>query len=87
MSTPVIQQITHVIFDFDGVLIDSERQYSAANALCLEPYGKTFTNAIKVAQMGRKKPDAVNFYLFNIFKLYNIYFKLFITTLNIFTIK
>lgn len=56
-----IPQITHVIFDFDGILVDSERQYSKANELCLKPYGKCFTNELKIAQMGRKKLDAVNF--------------------------
>lgn len=55
-------KITHIIFDFDGILVDSERQYSAANALCLEPYGKCFTNEMKIAQMGRKKLDAVSFF-------------------------
>lgn len=32
-------QITHVIFDFDGVLLDSERQYSVANSRCLANFG------------------------------------------------
>ncbi|KAI1726660.1 (DL)-glycerol-3-phosphatase 2 [Ditylenchus destructor] len=53
-------QITHVIFDFDGVLLDSERQYSVANSRCLANFGGgPFTVEMKAAQMGRKKPDAV----------------------------
>uniref|UniRef100_A0A915DNQ4 Uncharacterized protein n=1 Tax=Ditylenchus dipsaci TaxID=166011 RepID=A0A915DNQ4_9BILA len=44
--------ITHIIFDFDGVLIDSERQYSVANTKCLALFGRIFT-------MGRKKAESV----------------------------
>lgn len=51
--------ITHVIFDFDGILIDSERQYSVANSRCLERWGCTFTLEMKAAMMGRRKEDAV----------------------------
>jgi HAD superfamily hydrolase (TIGR01509 family) len=54
-----IAQITHVVFDFDGVLLDSERQYSVANAKCLERYGCTFTVEMKAAMMGRRKEDAI----------------------------
>jgi beta-phosphoglucomutase-like phosphatase (HAD superfamily) len=37
--------ITHVIFDFDGILVDTERLYSKANEHVLKKYyGKTFTN-------------------------------------------
>lgn len=52
-------QITHVIFDFDGVLIDSERQYSVANTQCLQRWGKVFTLEMKTAMMGRRKDEAV----------------------------
>ncbi|KAI1714144.1 haloacid dehalogenase-like hydrolase domain-containing protein [Ditylenchus destructor] len=52
--------ITHIIFDFDGVLIDSERQYTIANSRCLANFGGgPFTVEMKNAQMGRKKPEVV----------------------------
>jgi len=52
-------RITHVIFDFDGVLLDSERAYSAANSKTLELYGKQFNNQMKAAMMGRSKESAI----------------------------
>jgi len=52
-------QITHVIFDFDGVLVDSEQIYSEVNSAMLAPYGKEFTLDLKVAMMGTKKSEAV----------------------------
>ena len=39
-----VRQITHVIFDFDGILVDTERLYTKANEQILCQYGKTFTN-------------------------------------------
>ncbi|KAI6171762.1 hypothetical protein M3Y98_00898300 [Aphelenchoides besseyi] len=54
-STP----ITHVIFDFDGVMIDSELQYSKAMQKCLKPHGKTLTLEQKLNLMGQKKSDAI----------------------------
>ncbi|KAI6196332.1 hypothetical protein M3Y94_01096500 [Aphelenchoides besseyi] len=51
--------ITHVIFDFDGVMIDSELQYSKAMQKCLKPHGKTLTLEQKLNLMGRKKSDAI----------------------------
>lgn len=54
--------ITHIIFDFDGVLIDTEGIYTEANSRCLKAYNKIFTNEMKSAQMGRKKEEG-NFIL------------------------
>jgi len=54
-----LDKITHVIFDFDGVLIDSEQVYSNVNQAMLSKYGKTFTLEMKLAMMGTKKSEAV----------------------------
>ncbi|KAI6184701.1 hypothetical protein M3Y97_00624400 [Aphelenchoides bicaudatus] len=58
-STVTRPPVTHVIFDFDGIMIDSEIQYSKAMKLCLEPHGKEFTLDQKLKIMGRKKPEAI----------------------------
>lgn len=55
--------ITHIIFDFDGVLVDTEGLYTIANSQCLESYGKVFTNEMKIAQMGRKKDEGISYNL------------------------
>ncbi|CAD5219436.1 unnamed protein product [Bursaphelenchus okinawaensis] len=51
--------VTHIIFDFDGVLIDSETQYSIANQNVLNTWGKEFTLDKKLAMMGTKKSEAM----------------------------
>jgi len=53
-------RITHVIFDLDGVLIDSERVYSLANTKALAVlHGKQFTLQMKAAMIGRSKESAI----------------------------
>lgn len=54
------KQITHVIWDFDGVLIDSEKVYSDVNQMMLSKYGKNFTLKMKIMMMGRKKSEVIN---------------------------
>jgi pseudouridine-5'-monophosphatase len=44
---------THVLFDLDGVLLDTERLYTAATQAIVGRFGKTFTWAIKRQAMGR----------------------------------
>ncbi|CAH8523938.1 unnamed protein product [Dicrocoelium dendriticum] len=46
--------ISHVIFDVDGLLLDTETVYTAVTAKLLEPYGLKLTYAIKRKLMGRK---------------------------------
>jgi len=51
--------ITHVIFDFDGLIADTEQAYTLANQEALAQYGKRFTMSLKASQMGRKHDDAI----------------------------
>ncbi|KAL3081086.1 hypothetical protein niasHS_000594 [Heterodera schachtii] len=52
-----MDSITHVIFDLDGVLIDTERLYTTANERTLEKFGAKFTKQMNQKIMGRKKMD------------------------------
>ncbi|XP_030837935.1 pseudouridine-5'-phosphatase [Strongylocentrotus purpuratus] len=59
MSTPEPKaQITHVIFDMDGLLIDTERLYTIVYDKVCGKYGKTFTWEIKQKLMGRKTMES-----------------------------
>lgn len=52
-------QITHVIFDFDGILVDSEEQYSKMHEKVLAGYGKKFDLDQKLAIQGMRKSDEI----------------------------
>lgn len=45
--------VTHVIFDCDGLLIDSEQYYSEAISQVSSRYGKQFDYQIKLDMMGK----------------------------------
>ncbi len=45
-------RITHVVFDLDGTLLDTERLYTAATEQVVSAYGATFTMELKRQTMG-----------------------------------
>ncbi len=49
--------ITHVLFDLDGTLLDSEALYTEATQIVCDRYGKTFTIEIKRQIMGGDARD------------------------------
>lgn len=46
--------VTHVIFDLDGVLLDTEHLYTTAIQTVLSSFGKTFNWSLKMQIMGLK---------------------------------
>uniref|UniRef100_A0A915DKP9 Uncharacterized protein n=1 Tax=Ditylenchus dipsaci TaxID=166011 RepID=A0A915DKP9_9BILA len=56
-------KITHVIFDFDGVLLDTETVFYETNARCLKHFGSAYNKDLKQGQMGRKMEEGVNWLL------------------------
>lgn len=46
------QPITHVIYDMDGLLLDTESLNEQVNGEIVQRYGKTFTTEIKIAIAG-----------------------------------
>ncbi|XP_018320550.1 probable pseudouridine-5'-phosphatase isoform X3 [Agrilus planipennis] len=52
------KKVSHVIFDVDGLLIDTENLYTQAIQNILDNYGKTFTWELKVQTMGLVGKDA-----------------------------
>ena len=63
IELPENYSITHVIFDFDGVLVDSEQAYYEANDRFLRLYGKSYNNELKLGMMGKTKEDGTRWLL------------------------
>ena len=47
-------KITHLIYDFDGLLLDTEPIYCRVNEMIARRYGKTFTRSLHRKIMGRQ---------------------------------
>ncbi|GAA5859472.1 hypothetical protein JCM8547_006840 [Rhodosporidiobolus lusitaniae] len=48
--------VSAVLFDMDGLMIDSERLYTVATNSVLAPYGKTLSWEVKASLMGKPAP-------------------------------
>uniref|UniRef100_A0A7N0VH98 glycerol-1-phosphatase n=1 Tax=Kalanchoe fedtschenkoi TaxID=63787 RepID=A0A7N0VH98_KALFE len=51
-------QITHVIFDMDGLLLDTEKYCNEAQKMILARYNKQFDWSVKVKMLGKKSIEA-----------------------------
>ncbi|KAK5972540.1 Pseudouridine-5'-monophosphatase [Trichostrongylus colubriformis] len=51
-------KVTHVIFDVDGTLLDTEICYTMANQAMLKKYGREFTADMQAQMMGRGGQEA-----------------------------
>ncbi|EFP90611.1 uncharacterized protein PGTG_16637 [Puccinia graminis f. sp. tritici CRL 75-36-700-3] len=58
MATALPTQIKAVIFDMDGLLLDSERLYTQVTNEVLAPYNKQLTWEIKAMLMGRPSEES-----------------------------
>lgn len=54
----ILSDYSHVIFDLDGVLLDTEKLYTEATQRVVGPYGKTFEWSLKSLMMGRHELEA-----------------------------
>jgi pseudouridine-5'-monophosphatase len=52
---------THVIFDLDGVLLDTERHYTTATQVIVGRYGKTFDWSVKANMVGRPALESARY--------------------------
>ena len=57
-SLPTASGVTHVIFDMDGLLLDTEKFYSVAQQTILEKHGRQFSWDLKAKMMGKKALEA-----------------------------
>jgi pseudouridine-5'-monophosphatase len=53
-----LSEFSHVIFDLDGVLLDTEPLYTLATQAVVGQFGKTFDWALKSQMMGRHELEA-----------------------------
>lgn len=55
--------ITHVIFDMDGLLLDTEKFYTEVQEIILSRYNKTFDWSLKAKMMGKKAIEAAHVFV------------------------
>lgn len=54
----MFKSITHVIYDMDGLLLDTESLHERVNSEIVRRYGKTFDKKVKMAIAGRPTLDS-----------------------------
>ena len=54
----MFKSITHIIYDMDGLLLDTESLNEQVNSEIVQRYDKTFTTEIKIAIAGRSTLDS-----------------------------
>ncbi|KAL3746028.1 hypothetical protein ACJRO7_015040 [Eucalyptus globulus] len=55
--------ITHVVFDMDGLLLDTEKFYTEVQETILARYNKTFDWSLKAKMMGKKAIEAARVFV------------------------
>ncbi len=55
---PNFKKITHVIYDLDGLLLDTESIHAQVNQMMAKRYGKCFDTSIQLKIMGRNSLDS-----------------------------
>ncbi|XP_045813175.1 (DL)-glycerol-3-phosphatase 2-like isoform X1 [Trifolium pratense] len=59
----VRKPITHVVFDMDGLLLDTEKFYTEVQEIILARYNKTFDWSLKAKMMGMKAIEAAKVFV------------------------